>query len=134
MRDAIIGSKLNTLRVNHDHTYFGRRSTHKNRHNHAVDGNRFTRARRTTNEQMGHSCQIANDAFTFHILANGNLKRSVRGIFQDITQKYCLAFFVGHFNTNVISTWNRSKDADTRRSKSERNIVSQIRNTIYSNT
>ena len=83
---------------------------------------------------MGHSCQIANDAFTFHILANGNLKRSGRSIFQDITQKYCLAFFVGHFNANVISAWNRSKDANTRRSKSEGYIVSQIRDTIYSNT
>ena len=83
---------------------------------------------------MRHSSQITYDAFTFHVLANGNLERPIRRIFQHITQENSLAFFVRHLNANVICARNRSKDADTRRSKSKRYIVSQVRNTVNSNT
>ena len=38
MRDAVIGSELDALRVDHDEAHLSRCCAHENRHDHSVDG------------------------------------------------------------------------------------------------
>ena len=67
MRDAFIHRKLKHLRINHDEFTFFRREFIQQRHNHRVDGNRFTRTRCTRNEEMWHLRQINNDGLTTNV-------------------------------------------------------------------
>src|SRR5665213_2063279 len=74
MRNAFVHAKLDALGVDEDHAHLLRRGLEEYGHDHRVDGDRFSGARRTGNQDMRHRGEIGGNDAAVDVLAQRNRK------------------------------------------------------------
>ena len=111
VRNAVIDRQFEHLRVDHDQTAFIWRQLVKQRQDHRVDRNRFTRTRRTRDQQVRHLREVRHDRLTTNVLAQRQRQTMIAIAIitarQDFAEAHHLALIVGKFDTNDRTTGNR---------------------------
>ena len=131
MGNAVVRSKFDALRVDHDETNFIGRGAHKNGHDHRIDRDRLTRTRGAADKQVRHLREIDDDRMALDIFANSHFKRRAMGVFEHVAQKHVLSRAVRHLDANMVRSRNRRKNAHAGRRKCQSDVVGQAHNAAY---
>ena len=114
VRNALIRRELDALRVDEDEANLCGSCPHQNRGNHRVDERRFTGARCTRDEKVGHFGEVRDNELPLNVFTHTNRHRVVcrdclRGT-QDVTERDNVAIGVGDFDSNRRLAGNRCQE------------------------
>ena len=116
MRDILVSRKLEHLRVDQDEPHLARLGLVQNRKNHRIEGDRFPRTGRASDQQVRHFCEISDHRVAGDVLAEGECERRVQLMVSprahDLGKAHDLAMRVGNLQAHAGLTRDRLDHAD----------------------
>ena len=98
VRQAVVSSKLDALRVDHDEAHVLGIGTHEERHHDRVDHDGLAGTGGTRDEEVGHLGEVSHDGRPFGIATDRELERATLHVGQDVAQVHILALAVGNLD------------------------------------
>ena len=131
VRNPLVRTQLNHLRVDHQHANLIRSSRGEYRQNERVQADAFSRARSTCDQQVRHLRQVDGHRPPADILAqeewNPHRLGFFRAAFDQLPQPHHDAVLVRDLNTDRILSGNRRDNSHGRDTQCDRQVIGKAR-------
>ena len=135
VRNTVVHSKFNLLRVDHNKLDLVGARLVKHADKQRVDTNRLTHTGSTRDKQMGHLCKITEHGLTCNVATDTYEGLGFRAFeicrFKQIAKSYNAGFFIGDLNTHRRLTGDGCLHSDRACRKVEGDIVLEIHDLAY---
>ncbi len=131
VRKNIVNRELDHFRIDHQEAQRRRRVAINEARDQRVDADRFSRSRRSGDQQVGHFRQIGDDRPALEILPERDRQGRANGLefarLDQLTERHHLGGRIWDFDADGAPARNRRDDADALRAHRQREIVGEIR-------
>ena len=129
VRDVVVRTELDPLRVDEDEAHLVGRVAHQQRRDERVDAARLAGARGAGDEHVRQLGDVEHDGTARDVAPEANLERGRRRLrfrrHEDVAERHELALPVRHLHADRGATGNRGEDANIGRRHRVRDVVGE---------